>query len=489
MSRNVNKIGLSRFVLGFLGAFSVGIFFGDLIFLPYYYFLILALVLIFLAIICFPKKLILLILVFVIGLSLGLTSYRHFDAKEHSKNIDYAKKETIDLIVETSLTKGSYQQLIGDYKNTKILVQANLYPTYRYGDSLKVTGKIEDPSSIKINEFDYGNYLLKKQIRGLVKNPDKIEIIGWQGSRVVAAILTIGDKFQAVLNKVLPEPQSTLMIGLIIGLKQQLPDSVATAFQRSGLSHVTAVSGYNVTIVIIWIAFLLTYISRRVVFPGTILATIIFVILSGAGASVMRAGILAVLVLIGKFIGRKVYYPILILLVADLMLILNPYALKNDISFQLSFLAFIGLLVLSAPLTENRYIQNIPENFRKVLAETLGAQILVLPILIHNFGLVSIVAPVANILVLPLVPITMLIGFLTGVAGLIWLKLGLLLADVAWIFLKYILIVVESFSKFSWAAVTLKNTEWWWIPVYYLLILVYLSSFKSIKQPSHNQKE
>lgn len=468
------KIGLSKFVLGFLGCYLGGIFFGNLISLPYYYFLISALILIFLVLIYFRKKFVLLVIVCLVGLCLGLVNFRYFDQKEQNKKVGYNQFQTIDIIVETSLLKGSYQQIIGDYENTKILIQTNLYPTYRYGDALKIMGKIEDPANIKINGFDYGNYLLKKQIRGLIKNPEKIEAVGNQGNKIVAAILKIGDAFQAVLNKLLPEPESTLMIGLIIGLKQQLPETVATAFQRTGLSHVTAVSGYNVTIVIIWVAFLLTYISRRVVFPGTVLVTIIFVILSGAGASVMRAGILAILILIGKFIGRKVYYPILILLVADLMLFFNPYALKNDISFQLSFLAFAGLLILSSPLTENKYLQIIPENVRKVLSETLGAQILVLPILIYNFGLVSLVAPLANILVLPLVPATMLMGFLTGIVGLIWLKAGLILADVAWIFLKYILIVVESFSKLSWAAVTIKTAQWWWIPLYYTIIILWI---------------
>jgi len=465
------KIGLSKFTLGFLSLYLVGIFFGNLISLRYYYFLISTLVLIFLAVIYFRKKLVLLIIVCLVGLCLGSLNFRYFDQKEQNKKIIYNQTQGFDITVETSLVKGTYQQVVGKYKNTKILVQANLYPTYRYGDVLKITGKIEDPSNIKINGFDYGNYLFKKQIRGLIKNPEKIEIIGNRGNKIVSAILKIGDNFQVVLNKLLPEPQSTLMIGLIIGLKQQLPDTITTAFQRTGLSHVTAVSGYNVTIVIIWIAFLLTYISRRVVFPGTILVTIIFVILSGAGASVMRAGILAVLILIGKFIGRKIYYPILILLVADLMLFFNPYALKNDISFQLSFLAFVGLLILSTPLTENKYLAFIPENIRKVLAETLGAQILVLPVLMYNFGIVSLVAPLANILVLPLVPLTMLLGFLTGVVGLIWLKAGLMLADIAWIFLKYILIVVEGLSKLSWAAVTIKTAQWWWIPLYYILVL------------------
>ena len=245
------KFGLSKFTLGFLGGYLTGIFFGNLIFLTYYYFLILTLILIFLAVLYYRKKLALIIMISLIGLSLGLANFSYFDQKEQAKKVIYNQTQEFDIIVETSLPKGSYQQVVGDYKSdsgwTKILIQANLYPTYNYGDVLKIKGKIEDPLSIKFNGFDYGNYLLKKQIRGLVKNPEKIEVVDNQGNKLVANILKIGDKFQTVLNKLLPEPQSTLMIGLIIGLKQQLPDTVATAFQRTGLSHITAVSGYNAT--------------------------------------------------------------------------------------------------------------------------------------------------------------------------------------------------------------------------------------------------
>jgi competence protein ComEC len=229
-------------------------------------------------------------------------------------------------------------------------------------------------------------------------------------------------------------------------------------------------------------------ISRRVNFIGTILATIIFIILTGASASVIRAGILAILIIFAKYIGRRPYYPIMILIVADLMLIFNPYALKNDLGFQLSFLAFTGLLIISTPISQNKYLQFIPENWRKILAETLGAQILVLPILVYNFGIVSIIAPLANILILPTIPATMLSGFLIGIAGMIYFKLGELFAIFSWLILKYILVVVENLSKISWAAFTFKTQSWWWIPIYYLLMVLIFMRSKPVDNPSGNKE-
>jgi len=478
MVKNVNKIGLSRFVLGFLGGFIAGIFFGNLFILRSSYYLAATIIFAIIIIIIRKRNIYLLILISLLGLTLGLFSYRFYDEKENAKILPYSQNLTFLAEVKQVQNKDQSQQVIVFYQNTKVLVQAPFYPQYHYGDIIKITGTIDDPAQIHpINGFDYGNYLLKKSIRGLIKNPQKLEKTGWQGNRVIAGILKISDKFQSALNQLLPEPLSTLMVGIIIGLKQPLPDVISTAFARTGLSHVTAVSGYNVTIIIVWISFLLMMISRRVNFWGTILVTIIFIILTGASASVIRAGILAILVICAKYLGRRPYYPILVLLVADLMLIFNPYALKNDISFQLSFLAFAGLLILAQPIAQNKYLQFIPENWRQILGETLGAQILALPILVYNFGLISLVAPLSNILILPTIPATMLIGFLTGIGGMIDLKLGQIFAIFSWLILKYILIVVENLSKLSWAAIPFKTSQWWWMPLYYILIVFWLKIF------------
>ena len=472
MERNVNNLGLSRFVLGFLVSFIIAIYLGDKLVLPLYLATIIIVVMIVAGYFLWRNKIALLVLISLGAFVLGLAFYHFYDNIQNQQVIIYNQKIQISGVVKQIQPSDKYQQLVVGYNNTKILVQAPMYPKYQYGDKLSFLGEIQDPKTLKFKDFDYGNYLLKHGIRGLVKNPENIVASGFGGNRIAAAIFKVGDSFQTTLNKLLPEPMSTLMIGLIVGLKQDLPDSVTSAFQRTGLSHVTAVSGYNVTIIIIWISFLLMLVSRKISFVGTILATVIFVIISGASASVIRAGILAILVLSCKNIGRRPYYPILILFVAFVMLLVNPYALKNDISFQLSFLAFVGLLMLSEPIANIKSLQFIPESFRKVVAETLGAQILVLPILIYNFGIVSIIAPLANVLVLPAIPFTMLLGFITGIGGMIYYEFGKLLADLAWVPLKYILVVVENFSKLSWAAVSLNYKVWWWIPLYYLAIWI-----------------
>lgn len=468
--QNVKKIGLSRFVLGFLASFIAGLYLGNIIVLSFSISLIIIVAVMVAGYFFHKNKLVLLLLISIGALILGLTYYHFWDWRENRKIVIYNQKIEIEGSVKQVEEKEKFQQIILHYQNTNLLIQAPKFPEYKYGDKLQMTGEIQNPKELKFSDFDYGNYLLKKGIRGLIKNPEKLTKIGWDGNKITFGILNIGNSFQAMLNRLLPEPLSTLMIGLLVGLKQQLPDSLTSAFQRTGLSHITAVSGYNVTIIIIWISFLLMLISRKVSLIGTIIATLLFIILTGASASVIRAGTLAILILISQNIGRRPYYPVLILFVAFVMLIFNPYALKNDLSFQLSFLAFIGLLILSTPISQVKIMAILPEGLRKVVAETLGAQILVLPILVYNFGIVSLIAPLANVLVLPIIPITMLLGFIAGLSGIIFYDLGKLLSDVAYLPLKYIIVVVEGLSRVSWAAVTLNYKAWWWIPLYYLNI-------------------
>ncbi len=222
--------------------------------------------------------------------------------------------------------------------------------------------------------------------------------------------------------------------------------------------------------------------SKRWAFWGSFTAVLIFVILTGATASVIRAGVLAILVAYGKTLGRRPYYPVLILFVAAVMLLFNPYALRHDISFQLSFLAFVGLIFLAPRIGDIKLLKFMPAKIRQIFCETMSAQIMVLPILIYNFGILSIVAPIANIIILPIIPASMLLGFIAGLAGIIWLFLGKMVGLIAWILLKYIIVVVENLSRLSWAAATLKTSEWWWIALYYTVIVLIIQNSKRKSQ-------
>lgn len=486
------SLGKSKFIVGFLTAYLLGLFFGDKISFDFGWAAGIITGLVIAIILFWREEYYRLGLIILVGLILGLTYYHFWDWKENRKTLIYNQQLTT-----TNCQVDGQPKIVDDQKitvscyNTKILIQTAKYPKYQYGDLLKTTGEIKNPSEIKTQDnFNYGQYLLKKGIRGTIENPQKISKIGSGGNFIIKGIYKVGDAFESSLNRVLAEPYAAFQAGLILGAKTNIPDSLMSEFNRTGTTHIVAVSGYNVTIVIMVLALLLARYSRRLSFYGSILGIIFFVILTGAVSSVLRAGILTGLVLLARFIGRRPYYPILLLLVAFSMLLFNPYALKNDVSFQLSFLAFVGLIYIAPKISEQKYVSKLPEIIKTAFSETMGAQIGVLPILLFNFGILSLVAPLANILILPLVPTSMLLGFVAGLGGMIYLELGRLFGLVAWIVLKYILVVVEWLAKVPWAAIALKTSDWWWIPIYYLVILlICYPKLRGVSQKSNHQND
>lgn len=216
---------------------------------------------------------------------------------------------------------------------------------------------------------------------------------------------------EAKLVQALTEPSASLATGLLFGSRQQFSDDFVDALKRTNTLHIVAVSGFNITILVEFIRRLLSSLPRKIVFALTSIAIVAFVLMIGAPASAVRAAIMGILLIFGNLIGRKPYAPSMIILTAILMALPNPYILRYDLGFQLSFLAFTGLIGL-APFLE-RKLTKITSPIRGLLAATLGASIATAPLLIHLNNTVSLIGPITNILILPLVPLIMLLGSLT----------------------------------------------------------------------------
>jgi len=494
------ELGKSKFTIGVLAGFLVGIFVASWIPLDLWWIsgIFLGLVV---GLILFSTNLLYrFVFICLLSLFLGLGYFKIYDGFQAKYAPLYDQKIKIEgVISEPVQIKPTKTQAILAYRGTKILVDLPRYPEYKIGDQLSFEAEIQDPKTIPVVEnFSYGNYLLNKNIRGMVKIPENLTIIAPSGCkwclsqikyRFLRSIYGVGESFQEVLFKVLPEPYASFQAGLLLGNRvTKLPDSLTSAFNRTGTTHIVAVSGYNVTIIISVLALCFALISRRFSFLATLTSIIIFIILTGGSASVVRAGILGGLVAWGHLEGRRINHLILILFVASVMLLFNPYQIHGDVGFQLSFLAFAGLIYISPMLQNLKIIEKIPSVARTVLTETLAAQIAVLPVLIYNFGIVSLVAPIVNILVLPVIPLSMLLGFITGITGLIWMWLGKIVGLIAWVLLKYTIVIVETFSRLPWAAITLKSSEWWWIVIYYLIIFFWLKNNKNNQDTRNNNQ-
>ncbi|OQA04363.1 MAG: ComEC family competence protein [bacterium ADurb.Bin400] len=339
-------------------------------------------------------------------------------------------------------------------RRPNIMLYLPPYPTFVYGDVLEIHGVIAKPQPIE--SFDYPRYLKKYPAAGVIAfNVQANKLSAGSSVKVIIyrSLHQVSDRLEQSLNRLLPEPHASLSAGIIFGLRRNLPDLFEDKLAIVGLTHLIALSGFNVTIIIVFInALLISRFGRRSSLIIGSLLVIAFVILTGASPSITRAAIFSLLILLGKTIGRRGDQANLMLLAAVSMVALHPPLLVFDIGFQLSFLAFIGIIYLS-PLIGNTLSVSraniVPESSRSLLAETLGAQLAVLPLIIFVFGRVSFIAPLANLAVLWIIPPIMALSFLAALTGLVAYHAGKIVAYFLWPALEYVTQVVERFAVIS----------------------------------------
>lgn len=354
----------------------------------------------------------------------------------------------------------------------KILVTMPHYPAYKYGDLIEFEGKLKIPE--KFNSFDYQEYLAKDSVYFVMYNPKTAHVSSGNGNFVYSAIFGFKNVFKERLGHLLPEPEISLLNGLLLGERSGMGKKLKNDFSITGTSHIVAVSGFNVIIiaVIILELCLLIGFSRGQAFWVSLLAIISFIIMVGAPASAIRAGIMGGLVMVAMRAGRLNAVSTAIVFAATLMIIDNPKVLRFDVGFQLSFLAVMGL-VWVYPILE-KICQKIPDTLKikSMLLVTISAQIMALPILIYNFDRLSLVVPLANILILPFVPIAMALGFLAGAFSFIWIAPAKIIGYFSWLVLTYQIRTIEYLAGLPWASVEIFNFGLELFAVYYIIVLV-----------------
>lgn len=309
-------------------------------------------------------------------------------------------------------------------EKTNVLAVAPLFPEVSYGETIEVTGTLVLPEPFETDSgrtFRYDRFLAKDGIFALVEFAKLTSVSPPEGIRaqVMGSLLSLKHWFQDGLSYALPEPSASLASGLITGGKQGLGEELLDAFIIVGLVHIVVLSGYNVMIVAEAVLLLCGRLfSRRAaaVFAGVTVG--LFVLAAGAGAASVRAGLMAGLALLARATGRTYAVVRALLVVAVLMLVANPFLLAYDPGFQLSFIATVGLILLS-PVFERKLGFVKSAFWRDLLAATLAAQIAVLPLLLYQTGLFSFASLPANLLVLPLVPLAMGLSAIAGVAGML----------------------------------------------------------------------
>ena len=352
----------------------------------------------------------------------------------------------------------------------KILITVWKYPEYKYGDKLRIKGLLEEPQIFE--GFNYKDYLAKDGIYAVMYVPE-IEVMGEGfGNPIIRALLSLKDGLRESVNKTMPSPQSGLLEALFFGDEENIPKSWKDKFNLTGTRHVTAVSGMNITIISLLVLNFLLFLGfwRSQAFYLSIGLILGYILVIGAPASAVRAGIMGVVFLTAQHFGRASNGLRAIVFSAALMLFLNPLLLDLDIGFQLSFLAILGLVYLQPVFLD--LFKKIPNVFelRYTLAATLAAQCFTLPILIYNFGRIPLVGPLANVFIVPIITLITILGFILSFLGMAFLPLARIVSFPVWFLLTYILKIVDLCSEIPYATLALNNISFVWVVIFYFIL-------------------
>ncbi|HZY44013.1 MAG TPA: ComEC/Rec2 family competence protein [Anaerolineae bacterium] len=367
--------------------------------------------------------------------------------------------------------------------NGLVLVRPSRPAEYKYGDRIRVTGDLIAPPEFAT--FSYKDFLARQNIYSMIDRPRVGLIAHDQASPILGAILAFKDSARNTIRKILVEPEASLLNGILLGDDAALPQNVQADFRNTGTTHIIAISGYNITILISIIsAVTVRLFGRRRSFWVLIIALIVYTIMVGASASVVRASIMGIGTLFAIYLGRQGSALNWLFAAGLIMTLLDPNTLF-DVGFQLSFAATLGLIVyarsfanatqrLITRMLSNRIAKMIVEVINDALLVTLAAQVASLPLLMYYFQQFSWVSFLVNPLVLPAQSGVMVFGLIALAAGLIFIPIGSIIAWSAWIFLAWTINVIHLFALIQGQPVALGYVSPI-VPVIYYAILIFIT--------------
>lgn len=361
-----------------------------------------------------------------------------------------------------------------EIKNSKlegiIAVDTKSNVDLRRGDEIVIEGKID------------------KGFGGSVATIHNAKIISINQLSNYDNAIQLRDNFASQTREFISEPGSSLGLGFLIGQKNNFPSDLVLALQITGLTHIIVASGYNLTILVRIIRKLFMRISK---FTSTIMTLLMisgFVTITGFSASMTRASIVAVISLGLWYYGRKMHPGFLILIAMAISLIFDPSFIWNNLGWQLSFLAFSGVMIL-APVIQNYFYGDLkPKFITRIIIETVSATVMTAPIIIHTFGYTSTISVITNILILPLVPLAMLTTFLTGISGFVSSWLGNAFGFISEIIFNYMLYIINYFGSLdiSKLSISLNTTQMQFCYLGIILVFLYMKNKTKIKLEEYN---
>jgi len=374
----------------------------------------------------------------------------------------------------------------------RVSVKTRNYPEFQYGERIAFACALKAPKNQDDSAFRYDKYLARTGVWSVCSFPN---IIGTERDSLSTTAASARNdssvrparflmkpilRFKGVvaerINRLWPEPAASFVAGILYGSKSGLPRELSDNFSRTGITHIIAVSGFNITIIatVLMSVLITSGLWRRQAYWAVVAVIVLFTIFSGLSASAVRAAVMGIVVLTGQYLGRLSRMGTVLVFTAAAMMLGNPYVLLWDAGFQLSFLATLGLVYVS-PIVVGVFVVDSAwfEKIKEPLISTLSAIIATTPLIMYQFGRLSLVAPLVNILVLWIIPWLMLFGFLAVAVSFIFFPLGQLVAWVGGIGLKYVILTATFFGRQSWSAINF-TLPWWGMLGFYVLLIYYV---------------
>lgn len=375
-----------------------------------------------------------------------------------------------------------------------ILVMAPRYPLYSYGEKLKLRGRLEishdnvsreraagrffsgDRSAIE--GFNYNNYLISRGIEATIFFPDVDRLNDFQNEFFFALknkLFSAKANLQEALRRIVSPPQGALAEALIFGEESLMSNELKDDLNASGLRHITAVSGMNITIIsrMLLLFGLSLGLWRKHAFYFAVGVITLYIVMIGSPASAVRAGIMGSLFLFAQHVGRPNDAGRAIILAAAFMTAFNPLALPYDVGFQLSFLAILGIVYWEGLFEKMLSFFSNPKIFplRSLVAMTLSAQIFTFPILLYNFGQISLVALITNLLVVPLLPLLTILSFLAALFAFLFpLPISIFFVFPVWLLFTYMASIVQFFPELPFATLRIVEAPFVFVALFYVFL-------------------
>lgn len=341
-----------------------------------------------------------------------------------------------------------------------------------YGDEVSVAGVLLPPG--EFDSFSYTDYLARQGVHSVMRQGTLTLVQARPYDDVTSALIALREAARVIILSALPQPQSGLLVGILLGSERDISAPVDDAFRLTGLSHIIAISGFNMAVLSGAVLALLRPLNER----RPLLAVLItvgvlgvYTVFVGAGASVLRAAVMCALLLGAPLVRRKAYLPASLAAAAIFLTLLNPFALW-DVGFQLSFAAVLGLALWLPPLQRwsERWAgerlhwppaQQLARLLSDLLLVTLVAQAATLPLLMLHFQQVSGVSLVVNLLVLPVQAAVLVVGLPAVLLSALLPAAGEVLFALVYVLLAWTTGIVRAFAALPMAAQTVYLSPVW----------------------------